>query len=222
MKRYLNSLPLVRRLVLPQRRNALRALNSLKNHFEYISSVRSGSKISRFFRHIFEHRHIKRVLGSNLAFLMIVTAFAPKASTIPFESSETVIYSAREDIIKTEITVRNPLAKIQVNQGYFFFHAGIDFEGDTGDPIFPIMDGRVEYVQYSKYDYGNAVLLDHENGYKSLYAHMSKVEVAVGEAVTVFDEIGQVGSTGRSTGDHLHLEVYDEGRNINPLSILPR
>lgn len=222
MKRYLNRLSLNRRLISPQRRKVLRGFETAANHFEYLNSVRSGSKISRFFRHIFEYKHVKRILGSNLALLMVITAFAPQPSIIAQEASETVVYSAPEDHINTEITVRDPLAEIQVNQGYYFFHPGVDLEGVTGDPINPIMNGHVEYVQYSKYDYGNAVLIDHENGYKSLYAHLSKIEVAVGQSVNVFDEIGLVGSTGHSTGDHLHLEVYENGKTINPLSILPR
>ena len=154
--------------------------------------------------------------------MMLVTTLGSQSSPIPFGNAETAIYSAPEANIKTEISIRYPLDEMKVNQGYYFFHPGIDFEGTTGDPIYPIMDGRVEYVQYSKYDYGNAVIVDHENGYKSLYAHMSVVETGVGEDVTVFDEIGEVGSTGRSTGDHLHLEVYENGKTVNPLSVLPR
>lgn len=222
MKRLLNRLFTTRRLILPQRRKVLRGIAKAQDHFEYLNSVRSGSKISRFFRHIFEYKHVKRILGSNLAFMMLVTTLTSNGTQIPFSSAETPIYSAPEANIKTEISIRYPLEENKVNQGYHFFHPGIDFEGDTGDPIYPIMDGRVEYVQYSRYDYGNAVLVDHENGYKSLYAHMSVVETGVGEDVTVFDEIGEVGSTGRSTGDHLHIEVYENGKTINPLSILPR
>lgn len=199
-----------------------RGIKNIQAHFNYLNSIRSGSRISRFFRHVFEHKHIKRVLGSNLAFLLMISAFSPVASSeVPLGSPETVIYSAPEDNLATEISIRYPLESTQINQGYHFFHGGIDFEGDTGDPIYPVMDGEVEYVQYSKYDYGNAVLVDHKNGYKSLYAHMSRVTSNVGQEVDVFDKIGEVGSTGRSTGDHLHLEVYENNKNINPLSILP-
>lgn len=222
MKRLINRLSLNRRLILPQRRKVLRGIKHAQDHFEYLNSVRSGSKISRFFRHIFEYKHVKRILGSNLAFMMLVTSLSSSGTQIPFSNAETPIYSAPEANIMTEISIRYPLEETKVNQGYNFFHPGVDFEGNTGDSIYPIMDGRVEYVQYSRYDYGNAVLVDHENGYKSLYAHMSKVETSEGENVTVFDELGEVGSTGRSTGDHLHIEVYENSKTVNPLSVLPR
>jgi len=221
MKQLLNSLSQNRRLVSAQRRGVLRGADKIQGHFNYLRSIRSGSKISRFFRHIFEHKHIKRVLGSNLAFLMAFATLSTNSGQIPIGTAEQTIYSAPEANMVTEISIRYPLEGTQINQGYYFFHPGIDFEGDTGDFIYPIMEGQVEYVQYSKYDYGNAVLVDHQNGYKSLYAHMSRVRSAVGQEVDVFDIIGEVGSTGRSTGDHLHIEVYENGRAINPLSLLP-
>ncbi|MDP3994623.1 MAG: M23 family metallopeptidase, partial [bacterium] len=68
--------------------------------------------------------------------------------------------------------------------------------------------------------YGNRVLLDHGNGYKTLYAHMQTVYVIAGQTVKRGDRIGRMGSTGRSTGTHLHFEISLNGSRLNPLSIL--
>ena len=68
--------------------------------------------------------------------------------------------------------------------------------------------------------YGNRVVLDHGNGYRSMYAHLSNVYVSVGETVSRGQLIGQMGSTGRSTGTHLHLEIHYNGVPVNPLAIL--
>jgi len=98
----------------------------------------------------------------------------------------------------------------------------VDFDGVTGDPIHPIMDGRVEAINYSKYAYGNAVLIDHGDNITSLYAHLSKILIKPNQEVTTDTIIGEMGSTGRSSGDHLHLEIRDSGKPFNPLTALPK
>ena len=70
------------------------------------------------------------------------------------------------------------------------------------------------------YGYGNRVVVDHGNGYTSLYAHLSNIYVSVGQTVSRGQLIGQMGSTGRSTGIHLHLEIHYKGAALNPLVIL--
>jgi len=197
-----------------------RVLCGIKTYTLSISSIRSGSRVSRIGRHIFEFKHTKKILGSHLALLAIASAFVPTVT--PFSDAfEQNVYAASEINLNTDISIRNPLEYMYINQSYHFFHAGIDFEGITGDPVYPIMDGIVESVEYSYYAYGNSVVIDHQNGYKSRYAHLSRIHIQKGERVDTLDIIGEVGSTGRSTGDHLHLEVYQNGRNINPLGILP-
>jgi murein DD-endopeptidase MepM/ murein hydrolase activator NlpD len=83
------------------------------------------------------------------------------------------------------------------------------------------MVGVIENVSYSRFAYGNAVIINHGNGITSLYAHLSIVEAEEGQEVTMDTKLGEMGATGRSFGDHLHLEVRDHGRAINPLSVLP-
>ena len=83
------------------------------------------------------------------------------------------------------------------------------------------MAGIVEAIDQSKYAYGNAILINHGNEITSLYAHLSKIEVGVNQEVTIETEVGKMGATGHASGDHLHLEIRDHGKPINPLSLLP-
>ncbi len=74
--------------------------------------------------------------------------------------------------------------------------------------------------QDKKSGYGNVVILDHKNGYKTLYGHLSSFTVSQGEIVEKGDQIGVMGNTGRSTGTHLHFEIIKNGTSENPLSYL--
>ena len=83
------------------------------------------------------------------------------------------------------------------------------------------MAGKVEAISRSRYAYGNAIIIDHGNQITSLYAHLSEIKVKKDEEVNLKTEIGKVGSTGHSSGAHLHLEIRDQQRPINPYVILP-
>jgi len=95
------------------------------------------------------------------------------------------------------------------------FHSGIDFAGAVGTPVHAVGDGVVVKARYSK-DYGNVVMIDHGQGLVTLYAHNSRLEVRPGEVVLAGQEISKMGSTGRSTGPHLHFEVRQYGERIDP------
>ena len=98
-------------------------------------------------------------------------------------------------------------------------HAGIDFRGPTGAPIYAAAKGRVSYVG-QKAGYGNVVEISHGNGMITRYAHMSAFRSRVGQEVAAGDVIGAIGSTGRSTGPHLHFEVRVNDRAVNPRPFL--
>ncbi|MBI2396765.1 MAG: M23 family metallopeptidase [Xanthomonadales bacterium] len=95
------------------------------------------------------------------------------------------------------------------------FHSGIDFDGSYGDDILAVGSGVVSFAGV-KPGYGNTVEIDHGNGYVTRYSHNSKNLVGAGDPVRDGDVIGKVGSTGRSTGTHVHFEVWRDGRVINP------
>ncbi len=186
-----------------------------------IKNTKSGSKVSRYFRHIFEHKNIKKVLGANLAVALIATSFVPGKIDVE-ASSEAFVIAESNGPFTTEKVVQYPVEKISITQGFKVFHPGIDLDGITGDPIKPIKKGVVEAISRSKYAYGNAIIINHGGNVTSLYAHLSKILVAEGDEVNTNTIIGEMGATGRSFGDHLHLEIRDNGIPVNPLLILPR
>ena len=100
------------------------------------------------------------------------------------------------------------------------FHAGQDFAADVGYPVYVTGDGVVEKVNYGFSGYGNEIIIDHGFGYKTRYAHLSRIDVAKGMKVLRGDQIGAVGRTGKATGPHLHYEVIYRGNAINPYSYM--
>ena len=102
--------------------------------------------------------------------------------------------------------------------GYVRMHSGIDFAAAWGSPIYAVTDGRVEYAGWHG-GHGNYVRLDHGGGIATGYGHMSRIAVAPGVMVRRGQIIGYVGSTGLSTGAHLHYEVYRGGQAVDPLSV---
>jgi murein DD-endopeptidase MepM/ murein hydrolase activator NlpD len=98
------------------------------------------------------------------------------------------------------------------------FHTGIDFAAPRGTDIFATGDGVVRVVDRESRGYGFHIVIDHGFGYQTLYGHMSKFSVQLGQKVKRGDVIGEVGSTGTSTAPHLHYEVIKNGEKINPIN----
>ena len=169
----------------------------------------------------FAHKRVKTIFWTNLAIVLIATSFLPTHGFAQVEAEEPVITEAAA-VLKTEKAMQYPVGDIRITQGFRFYHPGVDLDGLTGDPIYPIKKGRVKEVSYSRFSYGNAVVIEHEGEVTSLYAHLSKIEVEPDQEVTTETVIGEMGATGRSFGDHLHLEIRDHGRAVNPTSVLPR
>lgn len=109
----------------------------------------------------------------------------------------------------------------EISQHYAWYHPGVDIANRSAPGIAASDGGTVLIAGWPDgQGYGNRVVLDHGNGYRSMYAHLSNVYVSVGETVSRGQLIGQMGSTGRSTGTHLHLEIHYKGVPVNPLAIL--
>lgn len=96
------------------------------------------------------------------------------------------------------------------------FHTGVDLAANKGDPIYAIASGTVTSASYSD-AYGYNVSISHGNGYGSMYAHMTSYTVSAGQYVSQGEIIGYVGTTGWSTGPHLHFEIYVNGSTVNPM-----
>ena len=100
-------------------------------------------------------------------------------------------------------------------------HTGIDMACPTGTPIRAAMSGTVVYAGWSNI-FGNYIIINHGNGYQTLYGHMSKITAKKGQVVDQSTKIGLVGSTGYSTGPHLHFTVYKNGKLVDPLTLLKK
>jgi len=123
---------------------------------------------------------------------------------LPFPGSVTSTFGHRE----------NPFGGTAVET-----HKGLDISGPMGAPVKAMAKGEVSFAGI-KGGFGNCIILKHGNGFETLYGHLSKILVSVGEQINVGQQIGKIGSTGRSTGPHLHYEVHLNGKQINPASFL--
>jgi murein DD-endopeptidase MepM/ murein hydrolase activator NlpD len=104
-------------------------------------------------------------------------------------------------------------------RGYAAMHAGVDLASPTGTPIYATADGIVDRAEWFG-GYGNMVEIDHGKGIATRYGHMSRISAHPGERIKRGELIGYVGSTGRSTGSHLHYEVRIDGHAVNPIPFL--
>ena len=102
------------------------------------------------------------------------------------------------------------------------FHKGIDIAGVSNPAILAADNGIVIYAQWDNGGYGNRVIINHHNGYKTTYNHMSKLLVHVGQVVRKGEQLGVMGETGDATGVHLHFEMYKNGHLVNPLDYVTR
>ena len=105
-------------------------------------------------------------------------------------------------------------------QGRAARHQGIDLAAPVGTPIYATADGTVSEAGYNSGGYGNLIKLDHGRGIETRYGHLSRILVSPGQRVTRGQQIGRMGSTGRSTGSHLHYEVRIDSRAVNPIPFM--
>jgi murein DD-endopeptidase MepM/ murein hydrolase activator NlpD len=108
--------------------------------------------------------------------------------------------------------------------GYDFhppIHWGIDIAGNLGEPVFAADAGVIVYAGWNQYGFGNMIMIDHGTGFQTLYGHLSDIAVGCGQSVGQGQEIGAFGSTGRSSGPHLHFEIRTTTYFVNPWDYLP-
>ncbi len=182
---------------------------------------RVGGMSRKFIRHVFEHKAVKNILGGNIAFMLVASSFIPTQAIGNGTTDEVLAIHATENPIHTTIAIQNPVEVVRITQGYKFYHPGLDLDGITGDAIKPIKNGKVVSAKSEKFGYGKNVIVDHGSELTTLYAHLSKISVKKGDEVTTDTVLGEMGATGRSSGDHLHLEVRQNGVSINPTKVLP-
>jgi murein DD-endopeptidase MepM/ murein hydrolase activator NlpD len=130
-----------------------------------------------------------------------------------------VVTSTQSFIWPIQGPITSAYGRRRISVGGNTFHAGVDVAAPTGTPIAATKSGTVVKAGWGG-SYGYVVYIDHGDGTQTRYAHMSKIKVAVGTYVNQRDIIGLVGTTGASTGPHLHFEIRFEGRSVDPLGYL--
>lgn len=162
--------------------------------------------------------------GVTFAFILSLYLFISPNSAVKANFSETVLPDPNTKVSRITSAVISEKAPTFIAPIYGYistrfsrFHPGIDIPNRSGNPINATSDGEVIFANFVTSGHGNLVILKHNQGFESLYAHLSKISVVAGQKVTQGQVIGQVGSTGNSTGSHLHFELYQNGGPINPL-----
>lgn len=185
-----------------------------------VKRVRSN-RVSKFFRQFLEKKRTRRLMGVGLALIVMVFGQLSNLLAAETQATEVALINQPENRLVTLTTLEKPLEDGRLAQGYHGFHRGIDLLASLGTEIYPITDGVIIEVSLARLGWGNTVVVDHGDGLKSRYAHMKDVKVIEGDQVTKDQPLGTVGMTGWTTGPHLHLEVYQNGRAIDPAAVLP-
>ena len=190
---------------------------------EFVVRCGKSNPISFALRPIMGYRHLKTAVGVNMALMALgIAIFGPFPSLAANTGGnlEIVVASEGEVHLTTDNSVQVPLSNFRVSQRFWMLHSGLDMAAQIGEPVRPVMAGRVVKAEKNWFGYGNMVIVSHSPEYESLYGHLSKILVKEGDEVTPDTVLGLVGSTGRSTGPHLHLEIHENGRSINPAQVL--
>ena len=165
----------------------------------------------------------KAEIGQDMASLQMQFQASGEQLTV----LEALLFNRQLDM--NAVPSRAPIAGSYITSGFGYrsdpfgggraSHKGIDFHARTGDPVLSVADGVVSFAGVRS-GYGKVVEVDHGNGYVTRYAHNSRLTRRVGELIRAGGEIAKAGSTGRSTGPHVHFEVWENGRVVNPRKFL--
>lgn len=191
---------------------------------DFKSGIYRGSNhLSATLRQAIERLPIKQLVGVNLAGLAFFSVVVLPGASETLSSLE-VLKDTQVTVVQTfptEGEFQWPMERFGISQRFSVYHPGVDLTAAYGTPVYPVANGWVAWTNLSLWGYGNHVLVQHDKNIGSLYAHLSEINVQPGQAVTRKTEIGKVGTTGWTTGSHLHLEMYQDGSPINPFEVLP-
>lgn len=192
---------------------------------DFTSSLREGDQFSLFYENRYRNGEFAGT-GDLIAAKFVNSGNEFFTYLVKDEDGKNKYYN--EDGQATEkMFLKTPLNYKRISSGFslnrkhpilgtFRTHRAIDFAADTGTPVETVADGTVVFAGWSG-AYGNYIKIRHGGGFETAYAHLSKMYVSKGATVRQGDVIGAVGSTGRSTGPHLHYEMYKDGELVHPL-----
>ena len=182
---------------------------------------RPGSHpLSKVMRHAFEAKRSKRMVGTAILIGLLLTGSLSRLAVANEFNADGTLLASPEPVVITQKTLNSPLDGV-LAQGFHGLHRGIDVLAPFGNDINPIADGQVIEVSYGRLGWGNTVVIAHAYGLQSRYAHLNEIRVKPGDLINQSQVLGTIGLTGWTTGPHLHLEIYQNGRAIDPLTILP-
>ncbi len=228
--------PLIKRKVRKLNREIKRTRKTLKR-----LGAREALKLGfRFTHHQIKIRPRARLLAKFIFVLALMFAVAsPAASYLNLRKADVVIGGHRILVaqaadrpapaidIDQEVSAHkspfefNKPVDGYISQGFSSYHRANDIAAPYGSPIHPVGEGTVIFAGMVYDGHGNMVIIDHGNGLKSTYAHMSKIYAGVGNHVDGNSVIGAIGLTGHTTGPHVHLEIIDNDTFVDPSGILP-
>lgn len=173
---------------------------------------------------IFNRLSVLSKLSLGVICLTFLMGYQPTFGWPPIQPAK--VHAADNQLTQTISAGETPVKFSLPHTGYISTyyskgHPGVDIAIGIGMPVRPIASGIVTSAGYNFWGLGLTVEVDHGNGYKSIYAHMSKIITKTGATVTPEDMLGQVGMTGNTSGPHTHLEVFKNDRTIDPMTVLP-
>lgn len=234
-----------KRATLGKIRSRLFELKPLRKQALRLTRLEAGHALNLAYRFMHSQVMIRPRIGLFAKVLVIlvitflatsqaVAYFKPREAEIkingqPILAVEAVSDKSQDEVeIAADIVSRRSPFEFQkpvggyISQGYRTYHRALDITGSFNEPIKPLGAGVVEFTGFLADGKGNVVVVDHGDGLKSLYAHMNRIEVGVGNVINTNSTVGTVGLTGRTTGPHVHLEIYDNNVQVDPASILPQ
>lgn len=186
----------------------------------YAESRFSETKLNNFYQNVYYCMHYDTVPAHDLYQIWSDATPYPYVDSIR-KNDSTILLKLTDE--KTEGIFTYPLKTTRITSKYGWrsgtMHNGIDIDLQVWDSVYAAFDGKVRFAKYYK-GYGRVVIVRHYNGLETLYAHLHRFKVKVGQEVKSGDLIGLGGSSGKSTGSHLHFEVRYKGMPINPQYII--
>lgn len=172
---------------------------------------------------IFDKQVIRRMFGwqlTGLATAMAMVTYPTHAFDYRVEELAPI---QAEVVVATDQPYQFPVETLTgVSQGYHVLHAGVDLRAPKGTRVVSVESGVVIEVKRMVVGYGHFVRVAHNGTMSSLYAHLDQVAVVAGQKVTKGEQLGTVGLTGWTTGPHLHFEIYEGNKSVNPMKFIAR